>query len=339
MENHPLPGATIGLYLALSVLVCALQLAIVSLGQSAPPAQAAIRVNSSLVLVDVIIQDAKTGLPLQDLGENDFIVLDNDSAMDIRSFDVGARYGSRPISLWFVVICNEVDWDENGSGFIRERGDLLRPALEHLDKQDTLAVAHWCDDGKHQIDAMPSHDVDEVLKKLDGLFHRKRVRVGTREGEMSLQGMLRSILEVSRSTTPQPLPVVVFLYGDHSGMEREEADDVLKDLLETSVIVFGINDGMVRVSPIYLENQHAQPNVAHFLAAKTGGQFFSVKPELFPTALDDILVQVRFRYVLGFQPLELDGKRHSLTVQLTDSARTKFPDAKLAFRPVYIPMK
>jgi hypothetical protein len=325
--------------LTLLALVCALQLPIVSLAQTAPTSQTTIRVNSSLVLVDVITQDAKAALPLKDLKKSDFRVFDNGSEMDIRSFDAGARFGARPVALWFVAICNQHDWDEKGSGFIRGQGQLLRPALNHLDKNDTFAVAHWCDNGKQQVDAMPSHDIDEALNKLDGLFHLRPVEPGTRKGELALQGMLRSILDISRSTTPQPLPVIVFLYGDHSGMAREEVDDLLKDLLETSVIVFGINDGAMPVSSIFLANLHAQPNVARFLAVKTGGQFFSVPPKMFGTALDDILVQVHFRYVLGFQPPELDGKRHNLTVQLTDAARTKFPDARLAFRPVYIPMK
>jgi hypothetical protein len=77
--------------------------------------------------------------------------------------------------------------------------------------------------------------------------------------------------------------------------------------------------------------------VAHFLAAKTGGQFFSVDPKMFATALDDILVQVHFRYVLGFKPSAFDGKVHKLQVKLTDAAIQRFPPMRLSFRPAYIP--
>jgi hypothetical protein len=146
----------------------------------------------------------------------------------------------------------------------------------------------------------------------------------------------REILENADKSKTQPLPVIVFLYGDHSGLEREEADRVLKDILETSGIVFGINDGAVPVSPIFLNNEHAQPNVAHFLAAMTGGQFFSVKPELFG---EDILVQVHFRYVLGFQPIAQDGMVHKLRVDLNDSAKQRFPTVRLAYRRAYVPIE
>jgi hypothetical protein len=321
------------------ILACSLLLPSACLSQANDTSQTTIRVNSSLVLVDVITQDPKTFLPLTGLKKEDFRVFDNDTEMATKSFDVGARYGTSPISLWFVVICNEIDWDENGSGFMRGRTSSLRPALEHLDKNDTLGVAHWCDNRTDKIDFPPSRDMDGGLKRLEKLFHGWPYGVGRRTGELALQEMLRKILENVHQTNPEPLPVIVFLYGDHSGMEREEADDLLKDLLQTSGIVYGINDGAVRVSPNYLDNPHGQGNVAHFLATKTGGQFFSVNPKMFATALDDILVQVHFRYVLGFQPEALDGKKHNLMVQLTDSAKERLPGARLAFRPAYIPLK
>ncbi len=306
--------------------------------QSADAPQATIRVDSSLVLVDVITQNVKTALPLVGLRKEDFQIFDNGSEMPIQSFDVGARYATRPIALWLAVICNQYDWDENGSGFIRGKGQLLKPALEHLDKNDRIGVAHWCDDETQKLDFGPGRDVDGALATLERLFHETPKVPGTRTGELALQRMLRLILESARLTKPEPLPVIVFVYGDHSGMVREEADDLLRDLLETSSIVFGVNDGAVPLSPIYLENQHGQPNVAHFLAVKTGGQFFSVHPKMFATALDDILVQVHFRYVLGFAPASLDGKKHTLMVELTDSAKQKYPNARLAFRPAYVPV-
>ena len=82
-----------------------------------------------------------------------------------------------------------------------------------------------------------------------------------------------------------------------------------------------------------------QSYVGHFLAFMTAGQYFSVEPKMFSTALDDILAQVHFRYVLGFQPEALDGKKHTLVVRLADPAKVKHPGARLAFRPAYIAVK
>ena len=296
-----------------------------------------IRVNSSLVLVDVITQDTKTALPLQGAKQQDFRVYDNNVEMPIESFDVGSKYSTRPIALWFAVICNEVGWDVNGSGFMRGKTKLLRPALNHLDKNDTVGVAHWCDDQKHNIDFSPSKDMDGALAALEKQSHGWAKAVGTRKGEIALQEMLEAILESTHREKPDSLPVIVFLYGDHSGMVREELDRILADLLETSCIVFGINVGGVPLWKDFRDNPHSQPNVAHFLSFRTGGQYFSVEPKLFETALDDILVQVHFRYVLGFRPPVFDGKTHTLRVELAEVAQQKFPSAKLTFRPAYIP--
>lgn len=284
-------------------------------------------------------QDTKTALPVSGLTKEDFRVFDNGLEMPIQSFDLGARYGVRPITLWFAVICNEVDWDENGSGFIRGKSKLLRPSLDLLDQNDSVGVAHWCDDKTYGIDFTASQDLNGALKKLEYILTRPAKNTSTRPGELALQGMIRQILASAHTSQIQPLPVIVFLYGDHSGLERDEADRVVKDILETSGIVFGINDGAVPVSPIYLNNEHAQPNVARFLSVMTGGQFFSVKPEQFGTALEYILVQVHFGYVLGFQPTTEDGRVHKLTVDLTDSVKQRFPSVRLAYRPAYIPVK
>jgi hypothetical protein len=58
---------------------------------------------------------------------------------------------------------------------------------------------------------------------------------------------------------------------------------------------------------------------------------------MFATAMDDILVQVHFRYVLGFRPPVMDGKVHKLRVELADAAKLKFPPTRLSSRPAYIP--
>jgi hypothetical protein len=146
--------------------------------------QGVIEVESPFVLVDVITQDTKTALPVISMKKEDFRVFDNGSEMPIQSFDVGARYAVRPITLWFAVICNEVNWDENGSGFIRGKGKLLRPTLDHLDSNDSLGVAHWCDDKTDGIDFTPSRDIDGALRKLDQLLKQLPKNTDTRPGEL-----------------------------------------------------------------------------------------------------------------------------------------------------------
>lgn len=56
-----------------------------------------IRVQSSLVLVDIMSQDPRSGLPVRDLKKEDFRLFDNRHEVRIATFDAGARYDTRPI--------------------------------------------------------------------------------------------------------------------------------------------------------------------------------------------------------------------------------------------------
>jgi tetratricopeptide (TPR) repeat protein len=293
--------------------------------------------STSLVLVDVLTQDSKTGLPLNELKKDDFRISDNRHPVSILTFDSGAHFGTRPIALWFLMICNQKNWDEQGSGFMRNKASLLRPPLDHLDKRDTVGVAHWCDNGKEAIDLVPTTDRGAPIAMIEEVQHRDPTDVGTRAGELSIQRALRLIIANARTTKPEPLPVIVFLYGDHSGLSFDEADAVVDDLLATSAFVYGINDGGFPLNYYPHSGASQQYYIAHYFSAATAGQYFSVKPALFATALDDILVQVHFRYQLGFKPPALDGKRHELIVALTDQVKEQHKSVRLLHRSEYIP--
>jgi len=62
-----------------------------------------------------------------------------------------------------------------------------------------------------------------------------------------------------------------------------------------------------------------------------------VAPENFATGLTQILRQLESRYELRFQPEALDGKRHKLTVKLTDAAKKEHTGVRLRYRLAYVP--
>jgi hypothetical protein len=136
--------------------------------QSPPPAPApTIRVQSSLVLVDVISQDRNSGLPVRDFKKEDFRLFDNGHEVRIATFDAGARYDARPITLWLVVICNEGGLPKFGASaeFLGQES-LFRPALDRLEAHDRVGVAHWCDNGDSRLDLLPREDRDKAVQAL-----------------------------------------------------------------------------------------------------------------------------------------------------------------------------
>lgn len=72
--------------------------------------------------------------------------------------------------------------------------------------------------------------------------------------------------------------MVIFLYGDHSGMPRREANHFIDELLETSAIAFGVRD---RRSPNVGFLIDEQKEVARYISAQNGGQYFNATPETY----------------------------------------------------------
>lgn len=301
-------------------------------------AQTTIRVQSSLVLVDVISQDPKNGLPVRDLQKEDFRVFDNKNEVPIASFDAGARFVTRPFILWLAVICNEGGKIGGSAEFVGKEG-LFRPALDHLDKPDTVGVAHWCDNGETQLDLLPTEDRDRPIRVLAETIKPIPFHAGGKSnlvGEATYRKMIRLIIQDAHRRIPQPLPVIVFLDGDHTGQPRSQLDQVTDDILATSGIVFGIKDEM---SPkMYRLTNGEQAEISHYVAEQTGGQYFSAPAKGYAAALDKILMQLHFRYELGFIPPVIDGKRHKLKVELTKEAHGRYKGVRLRFRPEYIPV-
>jgi hypothetical protein len=310
--------------------------AVAQVPPSAPSTEATFSVSSRLVLVDVISRNVKTGLPDNTLKQGDFELFDKGHPVPIATFDSGANFATRPITLWFVVLCNMRGWEAKGSGLFARHTSLFTPALKYLDKNDTVAVAHWCDNGHSDIDLLPTKNSGEAITALEHALEPMPYFYGGRTGENALQKTLQLIIAKTTAMKPEPVPVVVFLYGDWSAMPSDEADSFVDQLLATSAIVFGIED---RESPTIGLIHGEQEAVAHYLAEQTGGQYLAATPETYAAALGEILQQLLFRYELGFKPLLLDGKRHKLTVKLAKVAEKEHPSVQLRCRPEYIPVK
>jgi hypothetical protein len=296
--------------------------------------------SSNLVLVDVVALNANNRLPDKRLKREDFQIFDNDHPVSIKTFDSGASFTTRPLALWFVVLCNMRSWEANGSGLFAGKISLLKPALKDLDKQDTVAVAHWCDNGDSQIDLRPTSTVEEAATALEQVLAPIPYPDNDdRTGELALQRTLQLIIDATRSIVPEPLPVVIFLYGDHSGMPKSEADQFIDELLETSAVAYGLKD---RRSPNlgWLESRlwGEQAAIANYIATQTGGQYLRVTPETYAKGLEEILQQLHFRYELGFSPEALDGKRHRLRVKLAHVVKNQHKGVRLRYRAAYVPV-
>ena len=323
-----LNGTGTGLFLFLSAASFVQQPQLPSSGQ------ATIHVQTSLVLVDVISQGPKNALPVRDLKREDFRILNDGKEVAITTFDAGAD--TRPVIIWLVMICNEGGKDGGSAEYVGNEA-MFRPAFEQLDKRDSVGVAHWCDNGDTRLDLPPTEDRDRPISVLAETIKPIAFHVGGDSdavGEVAFRKLIRLIIQDANHRNPQPLPVVVFLDGDHTGQPHRELDEVVNDLLETSGIVFGIKDTRAGRGPLFFIGEVAQ--IEHYIARHTGGQYFTAPPSGYAAAMEEVLTQLHSRYEIGFAPPVVDGKRHAIKVELTKQARAAHKGVRLRFRPEYI---
>jgi hypothetical protein len=330
--------------LVLAALICAYSTA---LSQTMPDSTVPrFKVNSRLVLVDVIaeyMKDELHGRPITlatELQREDFRVFDNGKEMPISSFDIGIEHTTRPIALWLIVQCPEGHAEGWSSDFLRGRTGLIKPALTHLEMQDAVGVAHWCDNGEALIDLPPGHDPDASTAALDHLLSQRPVRGENRTGELAMQKLIRLLVDEVQHSKPDRLPILLFLYGDHCATYPDEAEKIIEAVLEASGFVFGMSDANWQVNPGKDHNGYGQINyLVHHYSRETGGEYYTtVDPKLFSAAVDYIITQLHLRYTIGFKPLLIDGKKHKVKVELTKESQQRLLGMQLRFRQEYIPV-
>jgi hypothetical protein len=111
------------------------------------------------------VQDPKGEVPVNGLKQSDFEIRDNGQPVPIVAFDSATGYGTHPVDLWLVVICNEGNNPDGSMKFAGKEG-LFRKALDLLQATDRVGVAHWCDNGEAEVDLSPTNDRDAVTAAL-----------------------------------------------------------------------------------------------------------------------------------------------------------------------------
>jgi hypothetical protein len=293
--------------------------------------------SAAPVILEVIATDKRTHAPAEGLTQDDFEIVEGRSAAHISSFARGSEGSLRPLSLWFVLQCPEehsyVSWVSNGSGFMKGKAATLTPVLKKLNARDTVGVAHWCDNGELGLDLLPTTDRVAPQNVLDAVLNATRTSVGGTPGENALHNMVIRVRDTARRLTPKAQPVLIFLYGDRSGMHHDEAEDMLDEPLGPLPIVYGINNGAVSIQRLPETDKYTQMFVVHFLANRTGGRVLSTFRGDYAGDLEQILAELHGRYEIGFVPTAAIGKHFELKVKLSAEGRKKIKSAELSFAP------
>ena len=279
---------------------------------------------------------SKDPTAVQSLQAADFQLFDGRTPLLISTFGSASTGTARPLSLWLVVQCPEERSVSSGSGFMLGKTDTLTPALRKLREKDTVAVANWCDDGKSSVDLAPTTDRSAPAATLQSVLSAPPVRTGTQSGQDSLRDMILRIQEVSISTEADAVPVLVFLYGDVSGMWEDELNDTLEHVLQTSGIIYELDNGAIPAQKRFVVGARARGHVIHYLSEKTGGHVLSTWSSDYGKELDRIIGELYSRYQLGFLPPSADGHQHELQIKFSEDSRKRLKSVDLHYPAAYM---
>ena len=308
-------------------VVCALEI----FGGAALMAQK----TDAIAIVPVFVADKHSNGPAMGLRASDFEVLAERTNLKIVSVESGS--GVRPLAVWFVMQCPEegiaYSWVSYGSGFMRGKTAAFTPVLEKLWVHDTVGVAHWCDDGTFGIDLTPTADRAAPSAALEKLLNGPQKKVSNQPGQNSLHDVFIRVREAAGQATPGALPVIIFLYGDHSGMYHEQANEMLNQPGALPV-VYGINNGAVTVQSAPVTSTYSQMYVVHFLSAKTGGEVRSSFRGNYADELEKIVRELQGRYELKVE-LPAGTNAHEINVKLTsEEVRKNVKASEMRFPPM-----
>ena len=285
-----------------------------------PPKDQPIRTMVDLVLFNVTVQDQETETPVEDLGSQDIQVLDDGHPVETAIFASRRSHRLSPTTIWFLVNCPEEGGFEAGSRFMAGKSSLLRPALDNLDSDDTIGVAHWCDNGDAMIDLAPTQNREAPLSAIETILHRKPVEPAPRAGELALQRTLAQIVDNTGLESRYTLPVIVLLYDGSFALPKDEAEVMAKRLLYKRAVAYQIRG--------QLENLTGADPTAHdssiqFISTETGGRVLVVSREDYLKAMNSIVDGLHFGYTLGVYPRSRDKQWHQIRVRLTEAALQK----------------
>ncbi|HTC31980.1 MAG TPA: VWA domain-containing protein [Bryobacteraceae bacterium] len=271
------------------------------------------------VRVDVQVTDGDK--LIKDLTKEDFAISDEGQPQSIVSF----AHGDEPVNLILLL-------DVSGSmqKHIDEISVEAREALEHLRPADRVAIMVFA---KNTAVAQEfSDNLAETARNIGGAV--KNWDVGTTTQINSSVVSAAHYMEKNAG----PGRRAILILTDNLSVSYQLTDrQVVRELDKADTVFNAIVTGRAirpELHPGKPANPDLTPANVYELAEQTGGEW--VKAENAGASFTDMIERIRSRYMLAYhEPPSQPGNFRHITVTLGDSARERYPAAKLHSRSGY----
>ncbi|MFZ0285619.1 MAG: VWA domain-containing protein [Terriglobales bacterium] len=298
------------------------------LANSAAAQEVTLRAQSNVVLVPVLVKDAR-GHAVYGLQAQDFVIEDDGVAQTVH-LDEAAQ--AEPVSLVVAIQCGREAYRE----FPRIRGlsSMIQPVL---DQAGTLTAVVEFDSG---IELSQDFTGDEKL------IENTLRTVQSGDGGAAILDAVKYSLNLldKQPAERQRVLLLVSETRDH-GSRSARIDDVVTAIGETNTTIYTLafspalsnvldtgrgnnrdemNAGPDLLAPLILARQAMRKNVPKAISSMTGGEYGLFKSQNgFETGMIDFTNHLHSRYLLSFQPRDPRPGLHELRVRLRDPGKNE----------------
>jgi VWFA-related protein len=251
-----------------------------------------IRVNSSLVLVPVTVNDP-LNRPVSGLEKENFRVFDEKVQQTITQFAMD----DEPIAAGLV-------FDTSGSMGDKLRRSRMAAAVffRIADPEDEFFLVEF--DSQPRLVVPLTRDTGRIEEELT--FSRSKGSTAL------LDAIYMALQEMRKSQKNKKALLVISDGGDNNS--RYTVSEVKKLIQESDVLIYAIGVFGGGNSP----EEASGPELLSHIAEQTGGRMFFANAAELPDVAKKIGIELRNRYILGYAPLNQvrDGKYHHVTVKV-----------------------
>jgi VWFA-related protein len=256
---------------------------------------------------------------VKDLTQQDFVVYDENQQQPILYFN----FGTEPLSLLLLL-------DVSGSmqQYIAEMGSVARAALWHLQKGDRVGVMVFAHNRRARLEF--TDNLDKVVDDLKDAVHDDSVGSTTEINNALLDAA--KFVKASQSARRS-----VLILTDNLGLNFKSPDEpVIRSFDDANIVLNAMVVGRAarpELTPGHYLNPDYTPPDVFTIAETTGGE--AVKATNTGQVFREMIARIRTRYSMQFKKPEGASGYRRLRVELSPSARLRYPKAVILARKGY----
>jgi VWFA-related protein len=315
-------------------LLTVLLLAQIGVAQAAaPPLQAeppTIHVDTQFVLLDALVENKKSGAPLDTLSAKDFELSEDGVPQTISYFS----HDQLPLSVVFLF-----DMTETVHAALAPLAQAALQVLGHLKREDEVAVMTF----SSRADLMQGFTTDRKLAAdgvrtaswmadVEGTFLDEDMFEAVEQVMKAKAGNRRVLVWLTDGTANEENGFTRATIGQHAPAHLHSQREAMSRLLQSDAVVSVLID---RTAETYRAITASGPGGTRLgdideFARATGGPVLSTGTKEVPENLALLIDRVRARYTLGYKPVsaEPQGKFCKLSLRVRPEFLSEHPEVR-----------